>query len=229
MSVYRIRNSLKTWIERYINIQSWDLDVPPNIPRVLDVTVQPPAGSPPGTQPTIEQKRFPSNCAIALPILDFKSYRANEQPHGQATFSFAILFRFNTKNVAKHQLPLAKVELIVNFLAERACLYPKEIDRDISSIETDSINEAVSIGRVSGEDGDWLLIAKPEFTIEFISRAQEDFEAEACLQPAKGAIDSPVTFTGLNLRVNRSDQPVTTEPGTFSLDLLMELPSDANP
>lgn len=218
VSVYRIRNSLKTWIEGYINIQSWDLDVPPNVPRVLDVTV-------PGNPPTIEKKRFPANCAIALPILDFKSYRANEQPHGQATFSFAILFRFNTKNVAKHQLPLAKVELIVNFLAERACLYPKEIDQDISSIETDSINEAVSIGRVSGEDGDWLLIAKPEFTIEFISRAQEDFEAEACLQPALGAIDPPVAFTGLDLRVNRSDYPVTTETGTFSLDLLMELPN----
>jgi hypothetical protein len=229
VSVYRIRNSLKTWIEGYINIQSWDLDVPPNIPRVLDVSVPPPAGSPPGTPATIEKKRFPSNCAIAMPILDFKSYRKDDQPHGQATFSFGLLFRFNTQNVAKHQLPLDKVELIVNFLAERACLFPKEISPDISNIETDSINEAVSIGRVSGEDGDWLLVAKPEFTIDFISRAQEDFEAEACLQPALGAIDPPITFTGLNLRVNRSDHPVTAEPGTFTLDLLMELPPNATP
>lgn len=229
MSVYRIRQSFKTWLERWINIQAWDLDVPGNIPRVLDVSVPPPAGSPPNTQPTIEKRRFPSNCAIELPIRDYRAFAEEGQPQGIATFSYLLMFRFNTKSIAKHQLPMGKVELIVNYLADRAALNPGEISLDISNIETDQINEAVSVGKTQGEDGDWLLIAKPEFTVSFKSNAQADFEAEQCLQPAYGIIDRPVTFTGLTIAVNRSDYPVTTEPDTFSLDRLLELPPNANP
>lgn len=211
MSLFRIRNSIKTWVEKYISIESWSIDVPNNVPRVLTITT--------GAPPTPQQKLFPANCAIAMPVQDFKLYKEDGQAIGEAVFKVAILYRFS-KDARKEQLPLARVELIANFLCERASLFPTEIHPDIRTIETDSINELVSLGRVDGEDNDWLLIAKPEFKIEFVSRATADLELEASLQPPQ-TIDRPTIFTRADIGINRSDYPVTFEPGTFALDLLL--------
>jgi hypothetical protein len=56
MSIRILRNNIRAWIERYISIQSWDLDVPHNVARVMAVG---------GVD-----KRFPANCAIELPVRD---------------------------------------------------------------------------------------------------------------------------------------------------------------
>jgi hypothetical protein len=209
MSIRILRNNLRSWIEQYISIQSWDLDVPANVPRVINDN---------GTD-----RRFPANCAIELPIRELTITRAEDQVEGEALFQYLILYRFNGR-AAKKQLPMGNVELIVNFLCERAAFVPGEIWEDVISIETETVNEAVSLGRVEGEDGDWLLIAKPEFRIRFVSRAQDDLATDGTLQPATGLIDAPVTLSSLSIAVNASDKPVTTLPDTFNLDLLLELP-----
>lgn len=210
MSIRILRNNLRAWIEGKISIQSWDLDVPPNVARVMSV-----AGV---------DKRFPANCAIELPVRDLIVRKGgNREIEAEALLQYLILYRFSG-NMAKHQLPMGAVELVVNYLCERAARYPGEIWEEIIGIETEMVNDVAGLGRVEGEDGDWLIIAKPEFRIKFISRAQEDIETNGVLQPPIGVIDPPVDFTGLTIKVNRSDSPITTEPNTYILDRLLEMP-----
>ena len=209
MSVRILRNNIRAWIERFISIQSWDLDVPPNVARVMSVE---------GVD-----KRFPANCAIELPVRDLITRKGVGEIEAEALLQYLILYRFSG-NMSKHQLPMGAVELVVNYLCERAARYPGEIWEDIIGIDTEMVNDVAGLGRVEGEDGDWLIIAKPEFRIKFISRAQEDIETNGVLQPPIGVIDPPVEFTSLTIAVNRSDSPVTTEPDTFILDRLLEIP-----
>ena len=212
MSIRILRNNLRAWIEGKISIQSWDLDVPPNVARVMSV-----AGV---------DKRFPANCAIELPVRDLIARKGTGQMAGEieceALFQYLIIYRYSG-NMAKAQLPMGAVELVVNYLCERAARYPGEIWEDVTSIETEMVNDVAGLGRVQGEDGDWLIIAKPEFRIKFISRAQEDIETNGTLQPPIGEVDTPINFTRLNLKVNRSDSPITTEPNTYILDRLLEI------
>ena len=209
MSVRILRNNIRAWIERFVSIQSWDLDVPPNVARVMAVE---------GVD-----KRFPANCAIELPVRDLITRKGVGEIEAEALLQYLILYRFSG-NMSKHQLPMGAVELVVNYLCERAARYPGEIWEDIIGIDTEMVNDVAGLGRVEGEDGDWLIIAKPEFRIKFISRAQEDIETNGVLQPPIGVIDPPVEFTSLTIAVNRSDSPVTTEPDTFILDRLLEIP-----
>lgn len=208
MGVRILRNNIRAWIEQYISIQSWDLDVPPNVARVMAVE---------GVD-----RRFPANCAIELPVRDLIIRKGVGEIEAEALLQYLILYRFSG-NMAKHQLPMGAVELVVNYLCERAARYPGEIWEDIIGIETEMVNDVAGLGRVEGEDGDWLIIAKPEFRIKFISRAQEDIETNGVLQPPIGVIDPPVEFTSLTIKVNRSDSPVTTVPNTYALDRLLEI------
>jgi hypothetical protein len=209
MSVRILRNNIRAWIERFISIQSWDLDVPPNVARVMAVSGQ--------------DRRFPANCAIELPVRDLIIRKGVGEIEAEALLQYLILYRFSG-NMAKHQLPMGAVELVVNYLCERAARYPGEIWEDIIGIDTEMVNDVAGLGRVEGEDGDWLIIAKPEFRIKFISRAQEDIETNGVLQPPIGVIDPPVEFSSLTIKVNRSDSPVNLEPNTYILDRLLEIP-----
>jgi hypothetical protein len=168
-------------------------------------------------------KRFPANCAIELPARDLIVRKGVGEIEAEALLQYLILYRYSGQ-MAKHQLPMGAVELVVNYLCERAARYPGEIWEDIIGVDTEMINDVAGLGRVEGEDGDWLIIAKPEFRIKYISRAQEDIETNGVLQPPIGAIDPDVNFSNLTIKVNRSDSPVTAKPNTYILDRLLEIP-----
>lgn len=208
MSIRILRNNIRSWIERYISIQSWDLDVPPNMARVIAVD---------GVD-----RFFPANCAIELPARDFKATKTGQGVEADVLLQYLILYRFSGQR-SKAQLPMGAVELVVNYLCERAIRYPGEIWQDIISVETEMVADVAGLGRVDGEDNDWLIVAKPEFRIKFVSSAQADIETNGILQPPIGPIDDPVEFTSLSILVNRSDSPVTTETGTYVLDRLLEI------
>lgn len=211
MSTRLIRSSIKTWLESWIRIDSWDLDVPANVPIEL------------------MGRRYPAMTAVVLPLQDLSLYREDSTlVMATARFPYDFIYRFNG-SASRHQLPSDEVELIINFLSERAARYPQEISTAISSIEIDRLAEPCAIGRVLGEDGDWLILGKLELKISFISDAQADLESFlSILQPRPSEINpagDPVLIDTIRLGFNRSKAPSVkpSDPSTFVLDQLLEM------
>lgn len=232
MSTRLIRSNLKAWLESWIRIDAWDLDVPANIPIELN------------------GRRYPAMTAVALPLQDLTLYREDSTlVMATARFAYDFIYRFNG-SASRHQLPSDEVELIVNFLAERAARYPQEISTDISSIEVDRLADPCAIGRVLGEDGDWLILGKLELKISFISDAQKDLESILAgsilagpiiniLQPKPSEIHAEsqsslppglkpgdlIQVSAIQLGFNRSNAPSVnpSDPSTFILDQLLEM------
>lgn len=203
MSVKKVKAGIRTWLESIVRIDAWDLDTPKNVPTVLD------------------GKRYPANCAIDLPVKSLRLRQSNlGQLEGAGRFIYILLYRFSGK-ASKMQLPVGSVESLVNYLLERAVAYPQEIYEDIIKLDIASIADPVSIARVEGEDQDWLIVARLELDITFLSDAESDF---ANLQPATPEGD-PFTVTQINLGLNRATYPVKpSDPDTFTFDRLIEIP-----
>jgi hypothetical protein len=222
MSTRKIRKNLKTWLESWIRIDDWDLDVPSNVPVEL------------------MGRRFPAMTAVAMPLEDLTLFREDSTlVMATARFPYHLIYRFNG-TASRHQLPSDEVELIINFLSERASRYPQDISPDISRIEVDRLADPCAIGRVLGEDGDWLILGKLELKISFISEAEKDLESILnILQPKPSEIHEesqeggppgakpggPIRVETLRLGFNRSKAPSVdpTDPTTFTLDQLLEM------
>ena len=222
MSTRLIRLNLKKWLESWIRIDAWDLDVPANIPI------------------EVNGRRFPAMTAVALPLQDLTLYREDSTlVMATARFAYDFIYRFNG-SAPRYQLPSDEVELIINFLAERAARYPQDISTDISSIEVDRLADPCAIGRVLGEDGDWLILGKLELKISFISDAQKDLESilnilqlkpseihdasQSGLPPGTKP-GNPITIDTIRVGFNRSKAPSVnpSDPSTFILDQLLEM------
>lgn len=221
MSTRKIRNNLKTWLESWIRIDAWDLDVPSNVPIEL------------------MGRRFPAMTAVALPLQDLTLFREDSTlVMAEARFPYDLIYRFNA-SAARHQLPSDEVELIINFLSERAARYPQDISPDISRIEVDRLADPCAIGRVLGEDGDWLILGRLELKIAFISDAEKDLASVLnILQPKPSEIHDasqdgtpgakpgdPIRVDAIRLGFNRSITPSVnpSDPTTFTLDQLLEM------
>lgn len=204
MSVALVRKGLRAWISSRTRIDAWDLDVPSNVPTVLDTGAV--------------RRRYPANCAMELPITNLLLQKSANQVEGQALFTYLILFRFSGK-AAKEQLPTGDVENLVNWLGQEAVYWPGEIWAGVRQL-TAQADEPVVLARVEGEDSDWLLIARLEFEIRFISQAV----APEVVQPPPLA-DPGITLNRVNINVNRSDIPVTPSvPETYTLDRQLQKP-----
>lgn len=208
MSVKKLKAGIRAWLESIVRIDAWDLDTPKNVPTVL------------------QGKRYPANCAIDLPVKSLKLRQSNMgQLQGSGHFIYILLYRFSGK-ASKMQLPVGSVESLVNYLLERAVAYPQEIYEDIIKLEVQSIADPVSLARVEGEDQDWLIVARLELEIAFLSDAESDFTN---LQPV-GPDDAPIEVTQINLGLNRATFPATPDdPTTYIFDRLIEIPLNEAP
>ncbi|MBE9178676.1 hypothetical protein IQ268_08900 [Oculatella sp. LEGE 06141] len=201
MSIRQLRTGIRSWIESTVRVDAWDLDVPANVPTIIN------------------EQRYPSNCAVELPIKDFGVRKANGYLEASGRFMYGILYRY-TARAAKEQLPVKLVENLIHYLAEQAVAYPQTLFDDIVTLDIDSIANPVSIARIEGEDKDWLLIGRIELNIEFVSNAEADFGS---LQPGTDS-EEPFTPTSIQVGLNRSYYPVNPiDPGSYTLDRLLNI------
>lgn len=203
MSIRQLRQGIRSWLSALVRIDVWDLDLPANVPTVIG------------------GKRYPANTAVELPVEDFSLRRTNGYLEASGKFCYAILYRFAGK-AAKEQLPVKAVESLVGYLCERAVVDRSEIWEDILDLEVSQVPDPVKLARVEGEDGDWLIIARLEFNIDFISNAAADFDN---LQPPTTEPD-PVPITRITIGLNRSEVPQVkpSDPSTFVFDRLITIP-----
>jgi hypothetical protein len=209
LSIYRLREGLRVWLNRQTRIDVWDIDVPRNVPTVIDGV------------------RYPANTAIEMPVKDFGLTRRESYVEGEGRFVYGLLYRFSHK-AAKHQLPVSSVENLVNYLCEYAISNPDDIYEDILGIAVDNVANPVAIARVEGEDQDWLIIGRVELSITFVSSARILMDGDdtplangfGTLQPP-GRIPEPTTVNIHEIRTGlfRSRLPVTPgDPSSFVKD-----------
>lgn len=199
MSIALLRTGLRNWLESKTRIDAWDLDLPANVPTVLEV------GSPPA------KKRYAANAAIELPVSKLRLRRLGNQVEGEGRFSYAILYRFSGK-ASKEQLPVKAAENLTNYLLQEAVAYPQDLWDGIRGLEANS-PDPITLARTEGEDKDWLIVARLEFDIRFRSNALPD---EVLQPPTPEPPSPPLT---LAIAVNRSLHPVEpSEPTTYTED-----------
>ena len=212
MSIRELRNGIRTWLNQMVRIDAWDLDVPRNVPRVIDGA------------------KYPANTAVEMPVKDFSLIRQDNYVQANGRFVYALLYRFSGK-AAKHQLPMSAVENLVNFLSEYAVNNPRLLGDTVLDLQVNVANP-VAIARVEGEDKDWLIIGRLEMAIQWVSNAI-DFDAETGfgnLQPdSLTEPESPLTISEIRMGLFRAQFPVNpNDPDTFvkdqdlSLDLTLE-------
>jgi hypothetical protein len=210
MSIRQIRAGIRAWLESQVRIDAWDLDVPANLPTV------------------IEGDRFPANSAVEAPVQDLTLRNRGDWVEASGLFVYGIVYRFSGK-AAKEQLPVAAVEALVNFLLEQAVYAYGELDGCsgiIKRVEVPPIEAPVTLARVEGEDSDWLVIARLEFIITFRSRASADFDE---LQPTLPP-DAAIVLQRLSIAVNRAYSPVTPDvPATYTEDTRITLQAPPTP
>lgn len=200
MSIALLRAGTRAWLESQTRIDAWDLDLPANVPTVLEV----------GTPPV--KKRYAANSAIELPVERLKLQRVGNQIEGTGEFGYVILYRFSGK-ASKEQLPVKAVENSVNYLLQEAIAYPQDLWEGIRAMST-NVDAPVTIARTDGEDKDWLIIARLEFDIRFASIAEPDEVLQPPLPP-----EPPTQLNQLAIAVNRSLSPVTPDdPATYTED-----------
>lgn len=208
MSVREIREGIRAWLSDMVRIDAWDLDVPRNVPRVIDGV------------------KFPANTAVEMPIKDFSLIRQDNYVQANGRFVYALLYRFSGK-AAKHQLPMSSVENLIHFLSEYAVNNPRALADSVMDLQVSTANP-VAIARVEGEDKDWLVIGRLEMEIRWISDAIEF--AGSGLQPGSlTALPNPITINEIRMGLFRAHFPVNpNDPDTFvkdqelSLDLTLE-------
>jgi hypothetical protein len=190
-------DGLRSWIAGQIRIDQWDLDLPVNVPTVIESSNV--------------TKRYAANSAIELPIQNLSLTRAANSIEGAATFTNIIVYRFSGA-AAKEQLPLKAVTEIINYLSQEAIREPQSIWANIRKIDVAGIDEPVSLARTDGEDGDWLLVGRLELNISFLSLAG----IPDVLQPPVD--DSGTPFNQLELAVYRALSPVTPDDDTTYIE-----------
>lgn len=210
MSIKQLRAGIRTWLIKTVRIDTWDLDVPRNVPTVIGGV------------------RSPANCAIEMPVKDFGVERSEGYTKAKGRFVYALMYRFSSKASA-HQLPMSQLENLMNYLSEFVVVNPRELWDDCFSIEINNVANPVGVGRVEGEDQDWLLITRLEMTIEFLSIAELDFaggtggNSSNLLNPdAPILTPTPPPITRIIAGVHRAASPLSANQNV--LDRLLDIP-----
>jgi hypothetical protein len=206
MAIALLRAGLRHWLSSQTRVDIWDLDLPANVPTVVE------SGTPP------LKKRYPANSAVEMPVSDLKMAREGFQVEAAGKFTYLILYRFSGK-ASKEQLPIKAVETLIESLIGQAILYPQDVWEGVRSLSAD-ISEPVTLGRMEGEDGDWLIIARIELQIRFVSIP----EVGSTLQPPILDVDMPIPVQQLKLGIYRSLHPVQPDaPATHTQDAEIDL------
>lgn len=209
MSIRELRDGLRDWLNQQVRIDAWDLDVPRNVPRVIDGV------------------KYPANTAVEMPVRDFSLIRQDNYVQANGRFVYALLYRFSGK-AAKHQLPISSVENLINYLSEYAVNNPRALEDTVIDVQV-STSAPVTVARVEGEDRDWLVIGRLEMAIQWVSSAI-DFSGFGNLQP--GSLtepDEPLLINEIRMGLFRAQFPVNpNDPDTYvkdrdlALDLTLE-------
>lgn len=207
MSITLLRTGIRSWLQSKTRIDVWDLDLPSNLPTVIEV----------GNPPT--KTRYAANSAIELPVRKLRFKRVGSQVEAIGEFGYVILYRFSGK-ASKEQLPVKAIENLVNWLLQEAIAYPQDLWEGVRSLEI-SIDEPVSLARTEGEDKDWLVVARIEFEARFVSIADPS-PALQPVQPVQPEIQTEINQ--LAIAVNRSLSPVRPDDAaTYTEDTRITL------
>ena len=130
MKLSQWRGSLKTWLSKNIQIDSWLLDRPDTYTQTM------------GFLPPLRQ--------ISYDVLDDSLIYIN------ATQDLIILKRFSSEYLFQ-DLPISTLEGLYNTLAVRLLHDYMDISDDVVSLELDTVNQPINITEVSEDQGDWLV------------------------------------------------------------------------
>ena len=196
MTLLSLRQNLRAWLDSWVRIQvvnglkNWDLDVPPPIPVVYDA------------------QRYPANSAVEMPIENFTTSVSSVGTTHQGLFAYIVVWRFG-QEAAKDQLPIDQVENLLVILADQAVQSSRAIDPAIQNIEIADTRYPIKLGRVDGENGDWLVSMELAMQITWTAGQLEGCIDFGVLQP-EVCLAEPIQPAQLAIGLNRSLVPVVT-------------------
>lgn len=179
-----VRASLKAFLNKYVRIDSWDLDSPTDLYSPASTT----------------ELTLPPSTAIALPVKDLQYERTGtSQIQGSGVFTYQITYRYPGE-LSFYELPTERCELLQQYLAAQSLLQLGGCG-GIHQVQPDTEEYPVAVSRDEGEQDDWYIRVTLVLLVRFSV-------TELLLPPEFRPLDSlPDDLTDLNeinLKIYRS-------------------------
>lgn len=196
-NIKTLRTDLRNWLSSLIRIDKVDLDEPSYL--YSDV-----AGA--------GNKVLPANSLMELPVENLSYEKEGVRAvAGSGLFRYVLVYRY-PEELAVHDLPISDLEGLVESIQALALI--NSLSSSIRTITTESVEYPVNPRRAVDDSDDWLVYCSFSFNITF--KVTELALSDDFFNNPDLPTSDPIT--GLNVRINKSRIPVTTEPGSFTED-----------
>ncbi|MBD2060506.1 hypothetical protein H6F88_31690 [Oculatella sp. FACHB-28] len=196
-NIKSLRTDLRNWLSSLIRIDKVDLDSPVGL--YSDV-----AGA--------GNRLLAANTLIEFPVENLSYSKENNRAVvGSGVFRYSLTYRY-AEELSLHDLPISELESLVESIQALALI--NSPSRSIRNLTIEAVEYPVNPRRDGEEADDWLVSCNFSFNITFTV-------TELCLSEDffnNPDIPSGFTLNSLTLKVNKSEIPVTTKPGTFVED-----------